>query len=223
MSGYNCHGGILEFARALGLILATGILFGCIAPFTETGQVPPGANLTGPNITPGCKTVVTQEPYNKTQCQNVSKMDEVCVNRELNYTLSPTVKTDICVSSDLCVNPYPGGGCATYYCSKGQTRCRANLTNLDPQKSGTWSVGANFTMGGSVFGKDPVVETLLPGSTVPIDFQMLYNMDVNQVRPSCVVFVKSSPIIQDCNFITRITEDCQNVTEYKNVEKQVCQ
>jgi len=204
----------IEWLRGFAFLIFLGILFGCVSA--------PLQNPLQPNATPSCSTVTTQEPYQEQVCQNVSKMDQVCANRELNYSLSPATKTYLCSENNLCVNWLGNGTCVTYYCSNGMTRCTANLTNLDPQKSGTWSVGANFSLDGKVFGKNPVEVTLLPSESEIVDFDLFYGMDINQLKADCSIFISTPSRIQDCSFVTTTALDCQNVTKYRDVEKQVC-
>lgn len=182
----------------------------------------PPIQPTKPNVTPECKTVVTQQPYTEQVCQNVSKMEEICQTRELNYSMSKINKTELCVEKNLCVNWYQNGSCISYYCSKGMTRCKATLTNLDLRKAGTWSVNADFIINGSIFQKTPIKKTILPKESAVFDFSQFYDMDLNQKKPICKIFVVSPAKLQDCSFITKILEECSNVTKYKEVKKQVC-
>ena len=200
------------------VLFVLGVFFGCLS------QIQPSTNQSQANATPSCRTVITQVPYTESVCQNVSKMEQVCANKELNYSLSGINMTFICVEQTLCVNYLQNGSCAplSLYCSKGMTRCRATLINLDDQKAGIWSVGANFTLDGSVFGKNPESVTLLPNVSYVFDFEQFYEMDINQKKASCSIFVSSPAILQDCNYITTMTESCQNQTKYKETEKQVC-
>ena len=209
----------MRLLRALLLILATASLFGCITPLGPSGPLQP---QEGANVTPSCKTVVSQEPYSESVCQNVSRMEEVCANRELDYSLSDITVINLCLESSLCTARYSDGTCVSYLCSKGMMRCMANLTNLDKQKAGTWSVGSTFAFKGAVFDKNPQTKTLLPKETGVFDFSHFYDMDLNQPKPVCRIFVASPAKLQDCNFITRIEEECQNVTKYRTVEKEVC-
>ncbi len=198
------------------VLFVLGIFFGCISLMEEA---PP----LQPDVTPSCKTVIMQEPYTAVSCQNVSKMEEVCDTKQLNYSLVETNKTYLCAEKELCVAHYSNGTCAIKYCSKGMTRCIANLTNLDPQKSGTWIVAATFGLDGVEVQKNPESRTLLPGESALLDFTQFYDMDINQKTATCKIFVSTPAKVQACSFITKIQEECRNVTEYKEVEKTVCE
>jgi|GEM_PF-2008423 len=207
----------VEWLKGFAFLVFLGILFGCLStPFQN-----PLPSLQ-PNATPSCNTVVTQEPYQGQVCQNITKSDEVCAIRELNYSLGRVTKTELCTDNSLCVNRLPDGTCVTSYCSQGMTRCMANLSNLDAQKSGTWYVGANFSIDGTVFDKNPIKADLLPLETQVMDFDLSYSMDINQKKPVCAIFIGTPARIQDCSLVARTVVDCQNVTQYRNVSKEVC-
>jgi len=200
----------------IAVLIVLALFFGCISFLGENAPIQP-------EPTPECRTIIVSEPYAAQECQNVSLMEEVCQTRELNYTLSDVQKTYLCTEEGLCVDYYPNGSCAIYYCSKGMTRCNINLTNDDPQKTGDWSVSANFTVDGATFGKNPVMKTLLPGESANFNFEQFYVMDINQKKADCEVFVSSPSKIRDCSFVTKISEQCTNITKYKDTEKEVCQ
>ena len=198
------------------ILFALGLFFGCISFMEDAAPIQP-------NITKTCRTIIVQEPYLAEDCQNVSKMEEVCKVRELNYSMSEINKTWLCSEKNLCVNYFIDGSCIQYYCSKGMTRCYMNITNTDSQKSGDWAVSANFTIDGATFGKNPIKKTLLPGESAVFNFEQFYLMDLNQNKATCELYVSTPAKIRDCDFITKITELCQNTTKYKDVEKQVCE
>jgi hypothetical protein len=209
-------GGLMLRYVLVGIMLIA--LFGCLMPVSSQAQ-----NRTQENTTTDCKVVVTQEPFTEEICQNVSKMEEVCENRELNYSLAAVEKNFVCLEDSLCMDRGPDGVCYYKLCSKGMTRCRSNITNLDPQKTGVWGVAANFSFdSGTLFEKNPVSKTLFPNETRALDFEQSYEMDLNQKKPSCTIFVKTPAKLQDCNFITKLIENCINTTKNKTVEKTVC-
>jgi hypothetical protein len=207
---------ILKLLEKFVILFALGMFFGCISFLEETAPIQP-------NVSKTCRTVIVQEPYMAKDCQNVSKMEEVCQIRELNYTQTDVTKIWLCTEKDLCVDYFANGSCAVNYCSKGMTRCNLNITNTDPQKSGEWVVNANFTIDGSTFGKNPIKKTLFPGDSANFNFEQFYLMDLNQKKAECEIFVSVPARIQDCSFITKIIEQCQNTTQFKDVEKQVCE
>ncbi len=167
-------------------------------------------------------TVNVTEPYNETECQNVSEVSEVCTARELNFTVGNIGKHDVCTNQDLCAASDANGVCRIYYCSKAITRCLMNVTNLDQTDTGDWTAAANFTLAGAVFAQNPVIKRIRPGETVTYDFQLMYDMDLNQNRPTCVVTVTPPPPVDSCVYITTPLETCHNVTEYRTSEQEVC-
>jgi len=197
------------------------LLFGCLMPVS-----PPSVNQTqnDSNATFGCKKVVSEQPYTEKVCQNVSKMEEVCENRELNYSLAPVEKNFVCIENNLCMDRGQDGTCYYSLCSKGMTRCRSNITNLDAQKTGVWSVAANFSFeSGAIFKKNPITNTLLPNETSVLDFEQSYEMGLNQSKPDCAIYITVPAKLQDCNFITKLVESCANVTKNRTIEKEVCE
>ncbi len=198
------------------MVFALALVLGCISP-----AAPPQENNSVAN-TSSCRTVVTNEPYNDTACQNVSSMGQVCDTVVLNYSVSNTAKSEICVDKSLCAATDAFGNCISYYCSQGMTRCSVNITNMDPQKTADWSVAATFKTDRMVFNQNPVKKTILPLETATFDFQQMYGMDINQKRPSCNVSVAVPPKIQACAYITTLKEECHPVTSYREVQKQVC-
>lgn len=199
------------------LILFTlGLFFGCISLLDDTIIEPP-------QVVPSCTNVSVQEPYMVEECQNVSRMEEVCVTRELNFSMSEVEETRLCVQKELCVNWLPDGTCVTKYCSKGMTRCKVNITNLDPQKAGEWIVSANFTVDGNTFKKNSIKKTMLPQESAVFNFEQFYDMDINQKIAKCKIFVSEPTKLQDCSFITKLDEECSNTTKYKEVIKQICE
>lgn len=202
-----------------GVVFALMLVLGCISPVPP---FQPPENVTVSSIVPSCKTVITSESYNDTVCQDVSKMEEVCSIRELNFTVSNIVKTELCINQDLCAVSDAFGNCIVYYCSRGTTRCSVNITNTDPQKIGEWSVVGIFKIDSATLNQNPVTKRILPLETTNFDFQLLYDMDINQKKPTCNVSVIAAPKTQDCTFVTRLNEECQQVPKYRDVEKQVC-
>ena len=199
------------------ILFVLGIFFGCISNLTPPIQ-PPAQNETAQ-----CKTVTVREPFTSEVCQNVSKMEQVCATKELNYSLSAINKTIQCSERNLCVFYDPNGSCAVFYCSKGMARCRITLKNLDSQKAGTWALGANFTLDGSVFEKGSEKKTLFPNESAVFDFYQFYTMDSNQKNADCDIFVTEPAKLQDCISVSKPAMECQNVTQYKEVSTQVCQ
>ena len=106
------------------MVFALALVLGCISP-----AAPPQENNSVAN-TSSCRTVVTNEPYNDTACQNVSSMGQVCDTVVLNYSVSNTAKSEICVDKSLCAATDAFGNCISYYCSQGMTRCSVNITNM---------------------------------------------------------------------------------------------
>jgi hypothetical protein len=206
----------MDLIQKFSVLFVLGMFFGCISMLDSNGA--PQDVPTAPT----CRTVIVQEPYTEEVCQNVSKMEEVCETITLNFSLSDINKTNICVEEGLCVNWFPNGTCTTYYCSKAMMRCQMHLTNLDTQKSGTFGISANFTLGDATFNKEEITHTIFPTESATYDFNQFYVMDINQVKADCDLSVTSDAKLQDCRIESRIFEDCANTTKYQEVEKEIC-
>jgi hypothetical protein len=184
---------------------------------------PPNGGLPKPPVTPPvqeCSTVIDQVPYEELVCGDVSFTEQVCTLRPLEYSLSSPPKVDLCISDSGC-NGLPLGDCQG--CTQAMTRCILKIKNEETQKSGTWSVGANYTLGNSGFLKDPITHVIAPGETVAFDFNQIYSPSYPINSASCSLFVSSKPWIEDCHEETRSREECRNMTKTKPVEREVCE
>ena len=205
----------MNIIRSMTNLLILFALFGCIA-------LPSTQSQNGTNVSHGCKTVTSSEPYSESVCQNVSTMEEICQTKELNYTLVKDTQTDFCLENNLCTYLYSNGTCAISLCSKGMSRCKANLTNLDTQKSGTWDVAANFTFDNAVFAQNPITKTILPKEQEIFDYSLFYDIGLGQEKPICLIYVKTPAKLQDCNYVTTIERQCANETKFKTIDTEVC-
>lgn len=206
----------MDIVRKFTVLFVLGFFFGCISVLDSDLAPGPGpAQET-------CRTITVQEPYIEEVCEDVVVLEDVCKTIDLDYSLSQVNKTQLCVEKALCVSWYSNGTCMVSYCSRGMTRCQATLTNLDPQKEGTFGVSAAFTLGTSVFQKNEILRKILPNDSATYDFNQFYTMDINQAVPVCDVFVTSGARLQDCKTESRVFTECANVTKYLEVEKEIC-
>lgn len=198
-------------------MLAVLLIFGCIS--TPSAPAP-----TTPTTTPpvqNCSTVVSQVPIITQQCNNVSITTPNCGERNLPYTATTVPKLDLCTGDGSCVGQ-PLQNCTV--CSSAMTRCDLVITNNDLKESGTWIVGANFTLGNSgTITQNPVTENIGPNETYDFDFRLLYQLHNPVTTATCAVYVISPAQVNDCQQITSTQIQCQNVTGYQNVSQQVCQ
>ena len=164
--------------------------------------------------------VSEQQPYLEETCSDVSVTKPVCGIRALPYDMHNLSTLHLCVNDGECVGK-PLGDCQT--CSRAMTRCGILLSNDDKKSSGAWVVGANFSVSGGGFIRDPITKTLAPGESYEFDFEQMYTPGNPISSATCTVFLISAPKVDDCIDETRTTTECKNVTKYQAVERQVCE
>lgn len=179
-----------------------------------------GAQGAGGTDVPECRTVTEVRPVLQEECGNFSYTEPVCGVRKLNYSLTWHPGVDLCISDGVCVGQ-PLGDCQA--CTKAMSRCILEITNNELQKSGTWTVGANYTLGKAAFLKDPISMEIGPGESAKFDFNQIYNPGSPISSAVCALFVASEPTVDDCHEETRVRSECKNVTTNTTVEREVCQ
>ena len=142
------------------------MLAGCSAP-----MAPEAGATQAPEGEVQCHTVFDEVPVTEEVCSDVSFTESVCGIRKLNYSVESVPKVDLCISDGACLGK-PLSDCPN--CAKAMTRCMLRITNLEPQKTGTWSVGANYTLNNAGFDKDPITHSIPPGMTADFDFNQIY-------------------------------------------------
>jgi len=193
------------------------ILFGCL------GQTSPESSNQESNEPEGqeCHFVTTQVPVTEEKCEDVSFTEPICETRALNYTITPLSQTDICISGESCV----GQSVYTCFsnCRKVMTRCVLIITNDDKIHSGSWTVGANYTIGNYGFIKDPIIQVIKPGESSTFDFHQIYTLGVPPTTAQCNVYLVTPAVIEDCYEVTRTTQECVDVTTYVDEQTEVCE
>lgn len=203
------------------IIFVLGILaFLMIAGCTTTPQSKPPDQNPPVEENETCRTVTEQVPVVKEECGEVAYTEQVCDIRKLNYTQKSLPKVDLCISDGACLGK-PLVECPN--CVKAMTRCVLQITNRETEKSGTWSVSANYTMGNFGFQKDPISHTLGPNETADFDFNQIYTLAFPVSSANCHLVILSEPTIEDCVGQTRTTTECRNVTKTETVSREVCQ
>jgi hypothetical protein len=192
-------------------LFAMLFLAGCAAPVLPSGQTQQPAQT--------CHTVTDVKPVTTQQCSDVSTTEQVCGLRKLPYEAIRLPRIDLCITDGPCVGK-PLSSCAT--CTTAMTRCTLVLENKDPQKSGTWTVGANYTLGNSGFNKDPITATIKPNETFAFDFQQIYAPGDPINSAVCNISVTAEASVDDCHSETRTKTECRNVTVNSTVQRQVC-
>ncbi len=206
-------------------MLTKAIVLGIIALLLAAGciQVPSGGTPSQqppPAPTQTCRNVTTVTPVITEQCGNVSYTIPVCTLRKLNYSTSLRAKVDLCISDGPC-NGQPLGQCEG--CTSAMSRCVMDIKNNEPLQSGTWTVGANYTLGTAGFIKDPITATIDPNSSFAFDFHQIYNPGSPINSADCLLQVIKEPTIEDCHQETRTRVDCANVTSNSTTTTQVCE
>jgi hypothetical protein len=207
---------LMQVAMLKYLILLTALMVlvaGCTLPVGTQEQKPADEK----NQT--CTTVSQLVPSTEEKCSNITYTEPVCQRRKLNYTTNALDQIDLCSSDGACTGK-PINEC--YTCTKALTRCQLVIKNLDGKRQGTWTAGANFTLKSGGFVKDPVTISIGPNESEIFDFQQIYVPDSLRYPAICKVYVLDVPTVEDCHEETRTRRVCSNVTEYKSVDKKVC-
>ncbi len=198
-------------------LFAILMLAGCVTPPQQV--ITPPQNQT-PTHQETCRMVDQSVPVVTEQCGNVSYTEQVCGKRELPFTVVELPSVNLCVADGPCVG-HDLGECKT--CTKAMTRCVWAIENKDPAATGTWTVGANFTLGAFGFNKDPISQTIAPNQTATFDFFQMYMVSQPITSAVCHLAVAETAIVDDCHGETRQAVECQNVTTQKTVQTQVCE
>ncbi len=192
------------------------ILAGCIG---GTPEVPTDGDTDTDDDVIECHIVLTEEPYTEEVCEEVTYMEEECEMRELTYTSSQIMITDLCADDGDCVGKDVFE--CLYTCTGAMKRCQINITNTD-EYEGTWVVGATFGYNGAAFIKNPESKKILPGETYTFDFQQLYTLGDPPSTATCTVTVLYPAIKNVCINVEKTRIDCTNVTKMRVVETEVC-
>ncbi len=202
----------MRYLILLGIIAI--FLVGCAGPIELPPEQPPGEEERR------CTTVTEQVPFIEEECANVSYTEQVCERKKLQYTSTSLPRVDLCISEGPCsgkpLSECPG-------CLNAMTRCQLVLTNNDESKSGSWTVGADFTIGNFGFVKDPITHTIGPKESATFDFHQIYNPGYPINSALCELYVLKEPVVDVCHEETRTRHECTNVTKYTTVEKEVCE
>ncbi len=204
----------MRYLIVIGALLL--VLAGCVSPPSVPEEQQEQNNS---EQTENCHTVSVSEPFTEEECGNVSFTDQVCELRKLNYTVTDVPKVDLCIEDGNCVGNSLGS-CPE--CSKAMTRCVLLIRNDEPQNSGTWTVAVNYTLGNSGFNKEPITQTIGPNESFAFDFDQIYTPGYPINSASCKMAVVAEPTIDECHEETRLEVVCQNVTEMRSVDREVC-
>jgi hypothetical protein len=202
--------------KNLTILIVLGILI--IAGCVSTPQAQPSQNQTVPKAS--CRNVTEQQPYITEVCNDIQVTKQVCGMRDIPYDYHKMTTINLCLSDGNCSGK-PLGDCQV--CTTAMTRCGIIITNNDKQASGAWGVAANFTVKGGGFNMNPVTKVIAPNESAEFDFQQMYTPGNPISSANCVVGLVSAPKVDDCHDETRIASECENVTKYKQVDKQVCE
>jgi len=203
----------LKYLILIGLVSII-LLAGCTTP-----PVTPPAQQTQPPAKV-CHNETNQVTQVHEECGPVSYTIQVCGSRMLPYEAIALPLIHICSTDGPC-----SGGLLSNctWCTKAMTRCMMTIHNLDKQSAGDWTVGANYTVTGGQFIKEPQTLTIGPNQTGVFDFNQFYNPGDPISSASCLIYVMSDPTIEDCHDETRTRNECVNITDIVPVTKTVCQ
>ncbi len=208
---------MLKYSAPIFIVLLL-LVAGCAAPPAET---PSPEEI--PEVK--CRTVQVQEPAIVEECGPVSYTEEVCGKRILPYETIRIPKVDICSIDGPCAG-IALADCPS--CSKAMTRCVLAIRNLDPDKAGTWKVGANFSLRQTgfekvAFIKDPITKSIKANSTETFDFHQFYAPGKPATSAECNLFIIEEPEIEDCHQETRIVTECKDVEKMATISKEICE
>jgi hypothetical protein len=190
-------------------IIAMLLFFGCATTTEQTNDQT--ASTT-------CYTVTQYQQTTTYDCHNVSTTSTSCTERQMDYSILGTTRTNIC----------SGGNCAgselygCMDCTSALTRCIMTIQSNEQTATGTITAGANFTFPAGAFVKNPVSQTLKPGTTAEFEFYQSYSLATSFTTPDCSIYVTEVPLIEDCVELTETEETCTPVTSNVPVQVEVC-
>ncbi|MFH1685588.1 MAG: hypothetical protein ABH983_04750 [Candidatus Micrarchaeota archaeon] len=201
--------------KYLSLFLIFILAFGCVDTV-----VPPVQEEEEQKENIVCRTIDQMVPAEFEECSDVAYTEQECGRRKLNYTAIEIPITHFCMLDGACGGK-PLSQCSA--CQKAMTRCTMSIKNDDLKKTGIWAVAANFTLGTSVFSRDPVTISIAPNETAVFDFQHFYTPGVPINSAGCNLVIKEPAVVDDCYEITRTRQECVNVTRDVSIQKEVCE
>lgn len=206
----------MKFALFAAIVVIL-FLAGCTSPPPPT---PPSQQPQPASPAKTCRTVIDQIPHTETKCGEFSFSEPVCGLRKLNYSMTLLPKVDLCTIDGPCAGEELS---ECQHCGKAMTRCVMVIKNEETVQSGTWVVGANYTLGNAMFLKDPISILIAPGESAAFDFNQIYDLGQPINSASCELFITKEPTVQDCITQQKSKYECRNVTEIQNVSRQVCE
>ncbi len=143
-----------------------------------------------------CRIVTAQEPYQEQKCQTVPYTDKVCDNIQLKYTRGATV----------CTKEGWIGDWAVSSCS---------IANLD-DIAGLFTVNVGVIVNGQKNGETSQ-QTIYPYQSQTFQYR------VKASASDCYCNEINIPTKQVCKDVIKTRQDCQTVTKYNTVQKEVCE
>lgn len=101
-------------------------------------------------------------------------------------------------------------------------RCILTLQSNEDSEAGTITVGANFTLPGGAFLKEPISKTFNQGTSHAFDFYQIYGPGKPINSADCDLYVIGTPTVNECIDITKIESDCKSVTKIEKIQTEVC-
>jgi len=199
--------------KYLSLLVLFILTFGCVST-----PISPAPEEQEEEVV--CRTVTELVPAEFEECSDIAYTEQECGRRSLNYTATELPITHLCMLDGDC------GGKSLSECSacqKAATRCTMVIKNDDPKKTGEWTVVANFTLGTSVFARDPITISIDPNETAVFDFQHFYVPGDPINSAGCDLAIEEPAVVEDCYEITRTRQECVNVTRDVAIQKEVCE
>lgn|GEM_PF-4478123 len=147
---------------------------------------------------PVCHTEYVDEPYQEEKCNSVPYQEQVC--NEVEYS-----------KNVLCDNgPHKEGWL------KDWTKYGCSITNLESE-GGTFAMNLGCYFEGAK-KVQTVVKYIFPGQTESFDFEIKLTGAYD-----CFNEYTQIPTNTVCNYVTKYRQECEYVTNYHTVEKEVCE
>lgn len=144
---------------------------------------------------PSCRMITEQQPYYEQECQSIPYTDRECENVELKYTRGDT-------------RCYTEGWLGDWRVSS------CTVTNLDDEE-GTFEAFAGLSIDGQKIG-DEESEKIYPLQSHTFEYKLKAS------GSGCYCYLTKIPTKEECRDVLKTRQECNTVTRYRTVEREVC-
>lgn len=210
-NGFNCG----DCLRHLWTICIFMIILSAGCVVLPSGP-PDETNISTPKT---CRIIQTDQPVTTQECTNYTQTTTNCDDRPMNYSIIAFSENTLCTTGGSCANELLES-CSK--CSVAVSRCIMTIKSDEKKETGTITVGANFTLPGGAFIKEPISKTFNHGANHTFDFYQIYNLEKPIITAKCNLYVIGTPTVKECKDITKIESDCKPVTRIEKIQTEVC-